>query len=75
MRYLNIEIRNRTLFASSLIGADLSSWFILSWKTYCHDENYIGPARFYECGPMKQLKAMMKRINMDMWKNTTNIHV
>ena len=27
------------------------------------------------CGPMKQLKAMMKRINQDAWKNTQNIHV
>lgn len=24
-----------------------------------------------ECGPMKQLTAMMKRINADAWKNMT----
>lgn len=33
-----------------------------------------GISEFYECGPMKQLKAMMKRINQDAWKNTQNIH-
>ena len=32
----------------------------------------MSPSR---CGPMKQLKAMMKRINQDAWKKTQNIHV
>merc|ERR1719361_938002 len=27
---------------------------------------------FYEVGPMKQIKAMMKRIDVGMWKKTTN---
>lgn len=30
---------------------------------------------FYEVGPMKQLKAMMKRIDPQMWNETTNIEV
>lgn len=34
-----------------------------------------GVQEFYEVGPMKQLKAMMKRINPTMWKTTTNIDV
>mmetsp|Transcript_42111 Transcript_42111/g.78261 ORF Transcript_42111/g.78261 Transcript_42111/m.78261 type:complete len:721 (-) Transcript_42111:88-2250(-) len=34
-----------------------------------------GISEFYECGPMKQLKAMMKRIDMTAWKATQNIHV
>eukprot|EP00930_Biecheleria_cincta_P057038 TRINITY_DN4303_c1_g3_i1.p1 TRINITY_DN4303_c1_g3~~TRINITY_DN4303_c1_g3_i1.p1 ORF type:complete len:861 (+),score=228.71 TRINITY_DN4303_c1_g3_i1:44-2626(+) len=34
-----------------------------------------GVTEFYECGPMKQLKAMMKRIDPDAWKKTQNIHV
>eukprot|EP00930_Biecheleria_cincta_P037952 TRINITY_DN2607_c0_g2_i1.p1 TRINITY_DN2607_c0_g2~~TRINITY_DN2607_c0_g2_i1.p1 ORF type:complete len:427 (+),score=105.85 TRINITY_DN2607_c0_g2_i1:71-1282(+) len=34
-----------------------------------------GCTEFYECGPMKQIKAMMKRIDQPMWKNTTNIEV
>jgi [acyl-carrier-protein] S-malonyltransferase len=34
-----------------------------------------GMTEFYECGPMKQLKAMMKRIDPGMWNNTTNIEV
>eukprot|EP00913_Durusdinium_trenchii_P010976 g10302.t1 len=33
-----------------------------------------GISEFYECGPMKQLKAMMKRIDGDAWKKTQNIH-
>lgn len=34
-----------------------------------------GLTEFYEVGPMKQLKAMMKRIDGEMWKNTTNVEV
>ncbi|CAJ1396315.1 unnamed protein product [Effrenium voratum] len=34
-----------------------------------------GITDFYECGPMKQLKAMMKRIDQPAWKTTQNIHV
>jgi len=34
-----------------------------------------GITEFYECGPMKQLKAMMKRINSDAWENTQSVHV
>lgn len=34
-----------------------------------------GITEFYEVGPMKQLKAMMKRTDMGMWSRTTNIEV
>mmetsp|Transcript_129116 Transcript_129116/g.288575 ORF Transcript_129116/g.288575 Transcript_129116/m.288575 type:complete len:476 (-) Transcript_129116:185-1612(-) len=34
-----------------------------------------GITEFYEVGPMKQLKAMMKRIDPNMWNSTTNIEV
>jgi [acyl-carrier-protein] S-malonyltransferase len=34
-----------------------------------------GVTEFYECGPMKQLKAMMKRINAELWKTTVSYHV
>lgn len=34
-----------------------------------------GLTEFYEIGPMKQLKAMMKRIDMNMWSATQNIEV
>jgi len=34
-----------------------------------------GVTQFYECGPMKQIKAMMKRIDMAVWKETTNVEV
>merc|ERR1712060_708094 len=32
-----------------------------------------GVHEFYECGPMKQLKAMMKRIDASTFKTTTNV--
>lgn len=34
-----------------------------------------GITEYYECGPMKQLKAMMKRIDQKVWKTTYNIDV
>jgi [acyl-carrier-protein] S-malonyltransferase len=34
-----------------------------------------GIKEYYECGPMKQLKAMMKRIDQSVWKTTTNVDV
>jgi [acyl-carrier-protein] S-malonyltransferase len=34
-----------------------------------------GCTQYYECGPMKQLKAMMKRIDQKIWKTTENIDV
>ena len=34
-----------------------------------------GAKEFYECGPMKQLKAMMRRIDQTAWKATENIAV
>jgi len=34
-----------------------------------------GVDEFYEVGPMKQIKAMMKRIDLAMWKKTINIDV
>eukprot|EP00746_Dinoflagellata_sp_MGD_P074829 gnl/MRDRNA2_/MRDRNA2_30175_c0_seq1.p1 gnl/MRDRNA2_/MRDRNA2_30175_c0~~gnl/MRDRNA2_/MRDRNA2_30175_c0_seq1.p1 ORF type:complete len:536 (-),score=168.64 gnl/MRDRNA2_/MRDRNA2_30175_c0_seq1:44-1651(-) len=34
-----------------------------------------GMTEFYEVGPMKQLKAMMKRIDPAMWNNTVNVDV
>eukprot|EP00439_Symbiodinium_sp_Y106_P000067 s3081_g1.t1 len=34
-----------------------------------------GMTEFYEVGPMKQLKAMMKRIDQSAWTSTTNVDV
>jgi len=34
-----------------------------------------GLQEFYEVGPMKQLKAMMKRIDQNAWNNTTSMEV
>jgi len=34
-----------------------------------------GVSEFYEVGPMKQIKAMMKRIDSKTWGNTLNVEV
>eukprot|EP00931_Biecheleriopsis_adriatica_P051004 TRINITY_DN2954_c0_g1_i1.p1 TRINITY_DN2954_c0_g1~~TRINITY_DN2954_c0_g1_i1.p1 ORF type:complete len:548 (+),score=162.08 TRINITY_DN2954_c0_g1_i1:94-1737(+) len=34
-----------------------------------------GVTDFYECGPNKQIKAMMKRISPKVWQTTTNVEV
>lgn len=34
-----------------------------------------GVTEFFECGPNKQIKAMMKRINPKVWGTTTNVEV
>jgi len=34
-----------------------------------------GITEFYEVGPMKQVKAMMKRIDLGAWKKTTSVEV
>jgi [acyl-carrier-protein] S-malonyltransferase len=34
-----------------------------------------GVSEFYEVGPMKQIKAMMKRIDSEVWGQTTNVEV
>jgi [acyl-carrier-protein] S-malonyltransferase len=45
------------------------------WEQSVREIRKEGITEFYECGPMKQIKAMMKRTDPDAWKNTTNIMV
>jgi len=45
------------------------------WEPTCQKMIKAGITEYYECGPMKQLKAMMKRIDQKVWKTTTNIDV
>jgi [acyl-carrier-protein] S-malonyltransferase len=45
------------------------------WQEGIEEMIKNGITEFYECGPQKQLKAMMKRINQDVWPNTFNVHV
>jgi len=45
------------------------------WEPTCQKMIKAGISEYYECGPMKQLKAMMKRIDVKVWKTTTNIDV
>jgi len=45
------------------------------WQQSVEEMIKAGITEFYECGPMKQLKAMMKRINQDTWENTHSVPV
>mmetsp|Transcript_83118 Transcript_83118/g.238791 ORF Transcript_83118/g.238791 Transcript_83118/m.238791 type:complete len:430 (-) Transcript_83118:44-1333(-) len=45
------------------------------WQQTVEEMLKNGITEFYECGPMKQLKAMMKRIGQDAWSNTYNVSV
>merc|ERR1712032_1292155 len=47
----------------------------VEWETSVKEMIAEGCDEFYECGPMKQMKAMMKRIDVKMWKNMNNIEV
>jgi len=45
------------------------------WESSVRAMIKAGVTEFYEIGPMKQLKAMMKRIDAKIWNNTSNIEV
>eukprot|EP00746_Dinoflagellata_sp_MGD_P002418 gnl/MRDRNA2_/MRDRNA2_104695_c0_seq1.p1 gnl/MRDRNA2_/MRDRNA2_104695_c0~~gnl/MRDRNA2_/MRDRNA2_104695_c0_seq1.p1 ORF type:complete len:429 (+),score=115.56 gnl/MRDRNA2_/MRDRNA2_104695_c0_seq1:111-1397(+) len=45
------------------------------WQNCIEGMIQDGVEEFYECGPMKQLKAMMKRTNQEMWEKTYNVDV
>merc|ERR1712224_911976 len=47
----------------------------VQWEPICHAMIDDKITEFYECGPMKQLKAMMKRIDFSAFEKTTNIDV
>merc|ERR1712032_1577168 len=45
------------------------------WEASVKEMIKEGISEMYEVGPMKQIKAMVKRIDQPMWKNTKNIEV
>lgn len=45
------------------------------WEQTIKEMIKNGITEFYECGPMKQLKAMMKRIDQTSWENTHSVSV
>eukprot|EP00413_Alexandrium_margalefii_P027625 CAMPEP_0204561126 /NCGR_PEP_ID=MMETSP0661-20131031/33005_1 /ASSEMBLY_ACC=CAM_ASM_000606 /TAXON_ID=109239 /ORGANISM="Alexandrium margalefi, Strain AMGDE01CS-322" /LENGTH=502 /DNA_ID=CAMNT_0051568515 /DNA_START=44 /DNA_END=1552 /DNA_ORIENTATION=+ len=47
----------------------------VQWKPSMEEMIKDGVTEFYECGPMKQLKAMMKRIDANVFKTTTTVDV
>lgn len=61
----------------NLIVANLKKQLTNSvlWEPSMRKMIAAGVTEYYECGPMKQIKAMMKRIDQTVWKTTTNIDV
>lgn len=45
------------------------------WQAAVEEMIKQGITDFYECGPMKQMKAMMKRIDTAAWEKTKNYNV
>jgi len=45
------------------------------WEPLIKNMILDGVKEFYECGPLKQLKAMIKRIDQEAFKHTENISV
>lgn len=58
-----IELLNRQLVSPVL------------WEPSVRNMIKHGITDFYECGPQKQIKAMMKRIDPKVWNKTTNVEV
>jgi len=47
----------------------------VQWEPSVREMIKDGVSEFYECGPMKQLKAMMKRIDIDVFGRTSTVDV
>jgi len=47
----------------------------VQWKSSVMAMIKMGTQQFFEVGPMKQIRAMMKRIDSKMWGNTSNVEV
>lgn len=45
------------------------------WSTSVQAMIKDGITEFYECGPQKQIKAMMKRIDNKVWNKTTSMEI
>mmetsp|Transcript_23933 Transcript_23933/g.43571 ORF Transcript_23933/g.43571 Transcript_23933/m.43571 type:complete len:85 (+) Transcript_23933:2-256(+) len=58
---------------TDLMGKQLTSCVL--WEPSVKEMIKDGITTFYECGPMKQLKAMMKRIDADSFSRTTTVDV
>jgi len=56
-----------------LLAEQLTSCVL--WEPACRNMIKDGVQDFYECGPMKQLKAMMKRIDSTSWERLTTVDV
>jgi [acyl-carrier-protein] S-malonyltransferase len=55
----------------SMLGDQLTN--AVQWDQCMQNAIKDGVAEFYECGPQKQLKAMMKRINQSFVNKMTNV--
>ncbi|CAE7036281.1 MCAT [Symbiodinium natans] len=56
-----------------LLGEDLA--LPVRWKDTVEALGRCGLEDIFECGPSKELKASMKRIDNDIWSRTCNVEV
>merc|ERR1739838_1059857 len=76
--YMNCDSRpvdwsTDTKTIADQLAAQLTS--PVQWKKCVENMIADGVEDFYECGPLKQLKAMMKRIDNNACNRTQNIEV
>lgn len=76
--YMNVTGQPLAAGSDPKIILDLLNKQLVSpvlWNTSVDKMIKDGVTEFYECGPMKQLKAMMKRIDNKVWNKTHNMEV
>jgi [acyl-carrier-protein] S-malonyltransferase len=76
--YFNVNGKKVAAGSDSSIFSDLMKRQLTSevlWDSTCKQMIMDGVKDFYECGPLKQLKSMLKRIDQDAFKRTENISV
>jgi len=76
--YLNVNAKKVAAGSDPASFAELMTKQLTSevlWDPTMKQMIMDGVKDFYECGPLKQLKSMLKRIDQDAFKRTENISV
>mmetsp|Transcript_2579 Transcript_2579/g.5219 ORF Transcript_2579/g.5219 Transcript_2579/m.5219 type:complete len:494 (+) Transcript_2579:2-1483(+) len=76
--YMNVTGQPLKAGSDPQVIVDLLSKQLVSpvlWSPSVEQMIKDGVTEFFECGPQKQLRAMMKRIDQKVWTRTTNVEV
>jgi len=76
--YMNVTGQPLAAGSDPKVILDLLSKQLVTPVLWCKSVEQMikdGTSEFYECGPQKQLKAMMKRIDQKVWFKTTSMEV